>query len=50
MEHGRFEDVFPIERGDFPLLCYIVYWRYMVVDILESKLSSEQKPSLFVVV
>ena len=22
MENGPFEDVFPIENGDFPLLCY----------------------------
>jgi len=23
IENGPFEDVFPIEHGDFPLLCYI---------------------------
>ena len=30
MENGPFGDVFPIEHGDIPLLCYIVYQRVIL--------------------
>jgi len=27
MENGRFEDVFPVENGDFLSIAMLVYWR-----------------------
>ncbi len=38
MENEPFEDVFPIENGDFPLLCLItgVYMNWMVSCLIDN--------------
>ena len=43
MENGPFEDVFPIENGDFPLPCYSLLedmW-YLKLDYLFSHMELE---------